>query len=244
MRVFTIVLIVLIRSFHVHAQNKTVLPVQDEDQPETAYPISLYKSATVYSQNLFNGRRYYIYDAKMEEHQFFEGRKWQNGTVYYDGQRFDSIPMLYDIVKDELVIRHFNSDPLILQFDKVDYFIKNNHIFRRLEAGKDIDPQMRTGYYDLLYEGKSKVVARRSKQRQEKIVDKRVIGIFPEKSFYYIIKNDRYHYVRSRKSVLALFPEKKKELRKMLRNENINFRKERETAIARMSATYDALGQP
>jgi len=247
MRIYTIVLFFLVMkplcSFG-QKDSSEQNGISLETPPETSYPVSLYKAATSQSQNLYNGRLYFIYDARMEEHQFFEERKWKKGIVFYEGQRFDSISLMYDIFKDELVIRHLNGDPMLLQSEKVSYFWNDGHTFKRFESGKDISPQMRTGFYDLVYNGKTQLLVRRTKQRQEKIVDKRVITYFPEKNFYYIKKDGRYNFVRSKKSVLALFPEHKKQLRKALRDANIAFRPARETAIARMVATYDALAKP
>ncbi|MCF2495169.1 MULTISPECIES: hypothetical protein [Dyadobacter] len=210
---------------------------------ETAYPIAMYKEATSQSQNLYNGRQYYVYDNRSEEHQFFEFRKWHNGVIMYDGQRFDSIPMLYDIFKDELIIKHFNGDHILLQSEKVDYFKVDNHNFVRYEAGKDINEQMRTGFYDVLYEGKSRTIVRRVKQRQEKIVDKMVIALYPQKNNFFIRKGDRYYGVSSKKSALNLFPEYKRELRKVLKDQRIKFRKNRETAIVTIVDTYDKLAK-
>ncbi|WP_229214141.1 hypothetical protein [Dyadobacter flavalbus] len=208
-----------------------------------AYPVALYKAATSQSQNLYNGRQYYMYDSRSEEHQFFLDRKWKKGSVLYDGQLFDSIPMLYDIFQDELVIKHFNGDDLLLQSEKTDYFEVNGHRFERMEAGKNIDAQMRTGFYDVLYNGKTRTLVRRSKQRQETIQDKRVTALFPQKDFFYISKNGRYNAVHSRKSVFSLFPEHKKELRKVLKDQKIRFKKNRELAIARIVAAYDELAR-
>ena len=252
MRFFTFIFLLLILQKHIASgQTDPGFSTRNPDKksPETfaasvkqtAFPVSLYKAATEQSQNLYNGRMYYVYDARMEEHQFFGDRKWQKGPIFYDGQRFDSIPMIYDINRDELVIKHFNGDALLLQSEKVEYFSKENHNFRRFESGKDINPQMRTGFYDILYEGKSKVLARRTKQRQEKIVEKKVIALFPQKDFYYIYKEDRYYPVRSKKSVFAVFPDKKRELRKALREENIKYRKNRDAAITTIVVAYDSL---
>lgn len=207
---------------------------------ELKFPVSLYKEATFQGQNLNNGRVYYIYDSRMEEHQFFENRKWDHGAVIFEGQRFDSIPMIYDIVKDELVIRHLNGDPMILPSEKVEAFSNNGQVFKWFESGKGIESQMRTGFYNIFYEGPSRLLIRRSKVRQEKIVDKRVISIFPQKDFYYVRKGNQYHFVRTKKSVLNLFPEHKRAMRKVLRDENIKFRSDRAQAIGRMVATYDA----
>jgi hypothetical protein len=211
---------------------------------EIAFAVSAYKDATSQSQNLYNGRQYYVYDNRSEEHQFFEFRKWHNGVIMYDGQRFDSIPLLYDIFKDELVIKHFNGDHILLQSEKVDYFNVDNHNFQRLEAGKDINEQMHTGFYDVLYNGKSRTIVRRVKSRQEKIVDKMVVALYPQKNLFYVKKGDRYYGVNTKKATLNLFPEYKRELRRVLKDEKIKFRKNREVAIVRIVDTYDKIAKP
>nr|WP_295927369.1 hypothetical protein [uncultured Dyadobacter sp.] len=243
MRIFTIVLFfIACVSWSSHAQD--ILAGTSSAREAAPYPVSLYKKATDQSQNLYNGRQYFVYDARMDEHQFLKQRRWLNGMVLYDGQQFDSIPMLYDIFKDEVVIRHFNGDHVLLQTVKVDSFIIDNHHFARLESGKDVNPQMRTGFYDVIYGGKSRTIVRRTKQRQEKIVDKRVIAYYPEKNFFYVFKNGRYHSVHTKRSALDLFPEHKRELRRVLRENKIKFRKNREMAITRMVSTHDELANP
>ena len=79
------------------------------------------------------------------------------------------------------------------------------------------------------------------KWSSEKILDKKVIAQFPAKNFYYVYKDGKYHTVHSKKSVLALFPEEKKELRKELREQKIKFRKQREIAIVTMVSRHDEL---
>ena len=222
------------------SQNKLLSAIPTETQ----FPVSLYKDATLPSQNLYNGRVYYIYDGRMEEHQFFDSRKWDKGSVIFDGQRFDSIPMLYDIVKDELVVRHMNGEGITLPSERVQYFSNNRQPFRWFEAGKGIEPTMNTGFYNVFYDGPTQLLIRRKKFREEKIKDKSVITQFPQKDSYYVRKNDHYFAVRTKKSVLKLFPEQKSELRRALRESGIQYRSDRATAIGRMVATYDALVKP
>lgn len=242
MRIFTIITLLYACLFY-HSYGQSI-EASSSAKEIAAYPVAQYKKATEISQNLYNGRQYYVYDGRAEEHQFFIERKWHKGVVRYDGQQFDSIAMMYDIVKDELVIKHFNGDHILLQPEKVDFFWLEQHNFQRLESGKDINEQMRTGFYDILYNGKTRTIMRRTKQRQEKIVDKTVIPLFPPKDFFYILKEGRYYSVHSKKSVFALFSAYKKELRRVLRESKIRYRKNREAAITRIVARYDELAKP
>ncbi|SEJ63876.1 hypothetical protein SAMN04487995_5654 [Dyadobacter koreensis] len=225
------------------AQLSDAKAITSENVP--SYPLSLYKAATVDAQNLYNGRLYYIYDSQEEEFQFFDSRKLVKGTVYYDGQRYEDIPMMYDIVRDELIITHANGyENILLQSPKVKYFSVHDHNFKRFESGQGINADMKTGFYDQVYMGKTKILVRRTKQRQEKIVEKKVIALFPDKNFFYVFKDGKYHSVHSKKSLFALFPEQKRELRKELREQKNKFRKNREKAIVAMVARYDELTKP
>lgn len=216
----------------------------DSDPPGNvpSSPLLLYQAATKSDQNLYNGRAYYIYDAREEEFQFYVDRKFEKGTVFYDGQRYDSIPMMYDLVRDELIIKHANGfENIVLQSPKVRYFDFYGHKYFWLVAGKQIDPNMTTGFYDHVYEGKSRVLVRRTKQRQERILEKKVIAQFPASTSYYVYANGLYHNISSKRALFSLFPEKKSELRKALREQGIKFRKNRERAIITMVARYDDL---
>jgi hypothetical protein len=249
MRIFTFVSICLIlHSCLLFGQIGSDYPLNNKLlsalPTETQYPVSLYKEATRESQNLYNGRVYYIYDNRMEEHQFFESRKWDKGLVIFEGQRFDSVQTLYDIVRDELVIRHMNGEAIILPSEKVQYFFNNRQLFKWFEAGKGIEPQMRSGFYNVFYDGPTQLLIRRMKFREEKIKDKSVITLFPQKDSYYIRKNDHYVSVRTKKSVLRLFAEHKGSLRRVLREEGIQYRSDRAKAIGRMVETYDSLAKP
>jgi hypothetical protein len=249
MRLFYVVsFLILLKSGVTFGQTDATQSILSKAFPpisaELQYPLSLYKEATSESQNLYNGRVYYMYDARMEEHQFFEDRKWYRGSVWAEGQRYDSISLLYDIVRDQLVVRHLNGDPIVIASEKVKSFINYGQLFVWYEKGKGIEPAMTTGFYNLFYDGPTHLLIRRSKVRQEKIVDRRVISVFPQKDFYYVRKGEQYHAVRSKKSVLNLFPEHKRALRRVLRKEDIAYRPNRAYAIKRMLTTYDELAKP
>lgn len=220
---------------------------QASNSPGLATPgiqvaLALYDSATVESQHLYNGPQYYIYDSPAEEHQFFLSEEWKIGSVFYDGQLFREVPLLYDIVKDQLVARYKHGfGNVALQSQKVGYFTLPEHTFLRVEADTGRVEGLRTGFYDQLYGGKTKVVARRTKERQQDLTDRKVIINFPEKDIFYLYRDGEYHSVRTRKSVLSYLEDQKRPLKKYLREKNLSFRENREAAILAMTAYYDQL---
>lgn len=208
----------------------------------TQVALAQYDSATSESQHLYNGPQYFIYDSPAEEHQFYRTEEWEIGSVFYDGQSFQGVPLLYDIVKDQLVARYKRGFVLItLQNQKVAYFTLPGHTFVRIEADTGRVEGLRTGFYDQLYTGKTKVVARRVKERQQDLSDRRVVIKFPQKDVYYLHKAGEYHPVRTKKSVLTYLEDQKRPLKKYLRDNKLSFRDDREAAILGLAAHYDEL---
>lgn len=214
----------------------------DVATPGTQAALALYDSATVESQHLYNGPQYFIYDSPAEEHQFYPTEKWESGSVFYDGQLFRGVPLLYDIVKDQLVARYKQGfGNVALQSQKVGYFTLPGHTFVRVEADTGRVEGLRTGFYDQLYTGKTKVVARRAKERQQDLSDRKVTINFPQKDVYYLYQAGEYHAVRTKKSVLTYLEDQKRPLKKYLRDNSLTFRDDRQTAILALATYYDEL---
>lgn len=214
----------------------------DEASPGTRQALALYDSATVGSQHLYNGKQYFVYDSREVEHQFFLTDDWTVGSVFYDGQRFEQVPLLYDVFKDQLVVRYRRGfGNVTLQSPKVRSFTLAGHDFVRVEADTGRVEGLRTGFYDQLYTGKTKVLARRRKDRLQQLSETKITILFPIKDQLFVYKNGEYQPVRSKSSVLALLPEYKRLLRKELRKQNLSFRDNREEAIINMASHYDEL---
>lgn len=205
-------------------------------------PLALYQSATRYSPHLYNGPRYHIYDSRSKEHQFFESEDWQTGSVFYDGQLYRNISLLYDIFKGYVVVRHPERSGLVqLQSERVREFSLADTRFVRIEKNEEMGIDIPTGFYQLLYDGKTQVLARRVKERQEQIESNKITVYFPPKNFFYIKKDGVYHIIRSKKAALALFSDQKSALRRSLRENRINYRKSRDLALIQMATQYDKL---
>jgi hypothetical protein len=208
-------------------------------------PSALYQEATILSPHLYNGQRYHIYDSRSKDHQFFQIEDWKQGIIEYDGQRFEAIPMLYDIVKDVVVIKYYGRSGLIqLQSERIKTFAFIDHNFIRIEENKDQGVDVTTGFYDLLYNGNTKVLARRIKQRQEQIEGNKVNVYFLPRNLFYLQKDGLYYPIHSQKVAFDLFKDQKKALKKHLRERHIKFRKDRENALIQMATQYDKLTHP
>ncbi|SDL53637.1 hypothetical protein [Siphonobacter aquaeclarae] len=203
--------------------------------PPAAGPVvDLYRKATAASAAFYNGREYTVMEFRPTGHQFFESMDWQPASLTFDGGLYNDVPLVYDIYRDLVVVRYSSGyQRLILPGIGVSSFRIGTHRFVRLE--KDIRP----GFYEVLYEGKTPLYCKRMKERREDLSEQRVNIIYTEKDSYFVRKDGKYLSVKNRKAIWAAFPEKKRELRKYLRK--LPFRDNWEEALTQLIAHYDQI---
>jgi hypothetical protein len=222
---------------NLYAQNSLVLKDSLSVTADTA--VSFYYKFTDQRSRLYNGKEYIGYP-QMEGHPFFGDPDLHRGSVFYDGLLFDNVNMQYDLVKDELIIQHFDVFfKIVLISSKVKEFTLSNHHYRRMVKDSVNRLPVSTGYYDFLYEGNITLIAKRTKHIDELVTDK-IVRKIVEKNFYYVIRDSVYYPIRSYKSLLSLFKDKSKEIRQDLRRNHLKFRKNREGAIVRAVKFYDS----
>jgi hypothetical protein len=98
-----------------------------------------------------------------------------------------------------------------------------------------------TGYYEVLYTGKSKVIARRQKILHQEIENGVIETTFDERNHFYIYKDGIFHPVKSKSSDLKLLQEQKQKLKKMLRQRNAGYDGNRELLFKNAAEYYDTL---
>lgn len=216
----------------------------------TLEQISLRKAIDFYHESigsqspLYNGREYVNYDEFITGHQFFESDLLEEGSIMYDGTLYRNINLLYDIVQEEVIVEHFNKYfKIILPKHRVDFFSLLNHTFIWINSDSLQNQVLSPGFYEKLYEGKVNLLAKRTKIIEEKIEGRSVARKFLPVNYFYIAKGNVYQPVKSKNSVLKVFEDHKKEVRKYIRSLGINYKANRETAIVKMTQHYDKLIQ-
>lgn len=184
---------------------------------------------------LYNGIRHDGYRPDFKGHAYFE-KDWKNGTVYYAGALYQEIPMLYDEVTDELVVRHPEHQAAIsIVSENVSQFILSGHTFINLSEDSGLPP----GFYDLLYAGNTSVLVKRKKISHEQITTQGINREFIVQNRYYLKKGNAYLTIRNMKGLLNVLGEKKKELKTFLNNSE--FKTDWETVLVQAAEHYDKL---
>jgi hypothetical protein len=207
------------------------------------HALAVYEAGIGDESHLYNGPQYVNYDKYyVTGHQFYRTDDPAPASIYYDGASYAQVPMLYDIMLDKIVLEHPSSEfQLSLINEKVKYFTFQNHTFIRLEKDSLANTPIKTGFYDLLHDGKVQFLAKRLKNLQEQATQEGMKGSFEQQNRFYIRKENIYYPVRDKRSVLKILPDKKKELQRHIREQNLKFGKNREEAILRLTQYYNTL---
>jgi len=196
---------------------------------------------------LYDGKRYEFYDhAILSNAYYMDITDWRVGSIVYDGYLYEKVDMLYDLFKDQLIIHLYNSFLKIsLVSEKVKTFNLLDHHFEYIKNDPANPTSVKTGFYDDLYSGKIKVLAKRQKTLQTTHgFSGSIDSYFTSTSTdYYIFKNGNYYSFGSQGTFLNVLKDKKKDLQQFIRTNKIKYRKNKEQAMAMIAEYYDHLPQ-
>ena len=202
--------------------------------------VSFYRTSLGENSSLYKGRLYVGLNKLIKGHQFLDTDEWQPGSLYYQGNKYKDVPMLYDIVRDELVILHTNGFLKIqLLKSELDKFHFLNSTFVNIQDSSSLNSLPSPGIYEKVYDGEVSVLVKRRKLVKETIQEMEVRREFEQTNQYFIQKENKYHEVKRKGSVLRVLKEHKKEVRKRMREEGIKFRRNPEAAIVKMVNFYE-----
>ena len=200
--------------------------------------IKLYNQTIKGQTALYNGTEYKEPSQTNDEHPFFESEDWVFGNVTYEGKYYEHVPLLYDIVTDRLVTEnYYNAEEVSLVIEKINKFTFGDHIFIK-ENHKSLP---KSGFYELLYDGVSKAIARRQKVTREAISSQKLEIHFDTRNRFYVFKNNIFFPVKGKNSLLKLFEDEKQTLRQFIKKNNVRFKPDPAKGIAQLAAQYDKL---
>ena len=213
---------------------------------------SVYSAVKLYHQfltpetGLYNGSQYaynsyYPFEINQGD-PFFISKQFDTGAVFYNNVLYEHVPLLYDIVKDELLIHDPTNFYIIrLNSARLGWFTIWDHTFIRLihDSANNLLP---TGFYDLLYNGNTALYKRVSKIFMENSTSFMGINKYlVESNAFFIKKDNQYYRVNKKRSILLIMRDKKKEVLQFIKKNKLNFRKDYEAALTKLVAYYNEI---
>ena len=207
---------------------------------------NIYEQTTKSYSRLYNGKEYIEFKKTMPEVGilFFNSEEWEEGSVLYDGELYEHVSMRYDLLEEKLIVEHKGYGEIELITEKIKYFEIAGHTFIRLTDKLGTKSLVSQGFYDLIYDGNTRVLVKRWKVAEERVeTQMSMILTFKEKNTVYIFKAGKYYPVSSKASVLKVFGDQKSALKKFISKNHIRYRSNREDAIVKIAGQYDELSR-
>jgi len=186
-----------------------------------------YEVVTKQISGLYNGPKYQLDAVLYDEGTPFLYSYLQPGSIEYDGKKYTDIELLYDLVKDELVLLHFNGSARIqLIKSKVAAFTIADRSFIHVKADRSKDWGINEGYYEVIHKGKDLLLKKNLKVLQTSYTSQSGrVDVF-DRQKYFLVKNGKANQITSRKSFLSLIG--KTDIDSKLRKSGITYRANQE----------------
>lgn len=188
---------------------------------------------------IYHGREFIRNGQKANGFPFYESDNLMSGSVFYQGNDYPNQDVYYNLVSDELITNNYLHNAfIVLSPEKVDSFVIGHHIFVYLVSDKSNHLE-KDGYYDQLYAGEPGVYAKREKRL--------VVGSGSEETKYiqhddYFIKLKNVFYAVDGKSeLLDVLKDQEVVLKKYIRTNKLNFKKDLENALVLTTTYYSQL---
>ncbi|MEJ5993802.1 hypothetical protein WG904_05155 [Pedobacter sp. Du54] len=190
---------------------------------------------------LFNGPSFKNYGASVVGSANFEDDStFVMGNVIYENIPFNNIPLMYNIYEDKVISLLNTSTMFSLISQKVSDFYLKNHHFKYINVIDTTKSVIKPGFFDVLYDGRLKILAKRMKKLQLTLNSKEVGYYFVPKTTYYLENGTKYAVISNESSFMNLFKAQKNEFKKHLKDNKINFKKKPEEAMILLAKYYES----
>lgn len=158
-------------------------------------------------------------------HPYFQKTIWIEGSLIYRGQMFENISLLYDIHKDQLMVKNsgdmrYATQPVQLIKNQVTSFTAYGSYFEMIPDKIEL---FENDFFEILHRSDSMALLAKRLKTVEIETDGVAAYIASDK--YYVQYQNEYKRIYRKYSVIQMFPEHKKEIRTFIRKNNLQILK-------------------
>jgi hypothetical protein len=200
--------------------------------------VSIYYSSQQQGvSSLYNGRQFYGYLGSIEGDAFYLSKNWLTESIFYDGLWYRNVQIMYDIYRDEVIVKHPNGVVVVLFGERVNEFSFQGQTFVYLNGNSSI----KKGFYQRLTQGRAIVYAKRIKILEEKINGLIVERKFIPRNIFFIYKENSYYPVKKQKALIAVLKEKRNEVQQYRNQLKLRYKTNAEQVIVRTAEYYNQI---
>lgn len=207
-----------------------------------SYILDLHDSIIGQDKNLVNGEFYYPHQKNARNHPFYLKESWVRGSVNISGETYNNLLLRYDIHTDQLLLLHIADGAELIELNKnnIHSFTLENAYFIHLDSrgegkGKDIS----AGFYQEVYMGELHLYARWVKKRT--INSGFLPDEFKQEVDLLLIRGDTCHHIKNNKALKNILADRKKEVGKYMKNNNIHVRHTSPEKVGMVLSYYETL---
>lgn len=171
----------------------------------------------VENSGLFNGKEYIDLDrASSNNFKFLETPRFVTGSVSYNGQQYYDVDLKYNVWDDLLVIKLPNDGSEVILTPVKEYtkgFTIGSHQFVHVNdsVAKALD---KNGFYELLQERTHYTLYKKyQKSRSNKVEGNRSYFVYRDsKPIFFLKYNQQFIQIGSKRDLIKIFPQYKKEI--------------------------------
>jgi hypothetical protein len=200
------------------------------------------------SYELVNGREYFPYynRSKLKPILFIDRK--HSSSITLRGRNYDNISLNYDTFSDEVIFNvtmllNNNYDPYVVSLNKdnVDCFelkyIDDTLSFRYLQKVTNPGFDLQDGFYELVYNGKSKYIIK----HKSSVYESDGVKEYSYTPVGYVNAGNGYVKIKSRGQFYRLFGDRSEDVRRFIKESGINIRRADKKQIMYVLNYFDSL---
>lgn len=205
--------------------------------------IALYKDSLKQNLRIYDGYEFTGGYRRSAGHPFFKFDQPQRGTILYEGTEYFNVLLAYDLTRDEVItVNPVSNQNIKLITSKIGRFQIGDHSFISVGDLSGLPGFPGEGFYELIYDNEVSVLAKRKKWLRESARAEES-SRFLQSATYFIKKDNAFHEISNKRSLLWLFVDNKEEAAKFMQKEKLDFKKDAEQTIIRVMEFYNLLNK-
>jgi len=207
-----------------------------ESSAQSKQFLVLYKEQLPYFQELITGGQYEEAPLNYEGHPYYQTRVFEEGYLSINGIKYTGVQLLFDESADMLVTFHpIYKKKILIKPEKVEEFqLNDGSLFRRFQ-GNESYAQNGNGFYEVLKDGKVKVLLKHFKETEPTKEIGKYTYRFVEDNEYFYWYDDEFVPIRKKKQAIQSLGLFKKDVKSFLKEKDIYFALDKEKYILELA---------